>query len=113
MKRFLLASLCAQALLTACATSASGTGDPQLDAELSTLRYHEEQIVRYGKAVDSLSCLQNSSPAQDSALTQALKLQDQHENEWKAAHERANARAQGEWSRVCPLKRAPGVSCTD
>lgn len=116
MKYFLFASVLASvfyALVSCSPPSSSGTGDSQLDAEIRTLQYHEEQIVYYGRSVDSLGCITPRSPEQEDALRQAIVQQDLHQAQWQEAHRRANERAQGDWKRICPLKRSPGMSCND
>jgi hypothetical protein len=116
MKYFIFASVLASVfcMLVSCSPpSSSGTGDSQLDAEIRTLQYHEEQIVYYGRIVDSLGCITSRSPEQEDALRQAIAQQDQHQAQWQEAHQRANERAQGDWQRICPLKRSPGMSCND
>jgi len=115
MKHSFFAILCGAAAVTfsACVSAPGGTGDPQLDAEIRNLQFHEQQISYYGRLVDSLGCIEPRDADQEQALREALKLQDLHLSQWQAAHQRAEERAQGDWKRICPLKRSPGVSCTD
>lgn len=101
-------------LLGACANrSASGTNDPILDAELREMQAHEEHLGLLAQQIDSLSCLVPRNSNQEEELIRALERQDWHQQQWEESSRRANARAQGQWNRICPVKRSPGVSCND
>lgn len=113
MKRILLASALASLILSCTPPEPASTGDSVLDAELRTLQVHEERMAHYGKVIDSLGCITPRSPAQDSALHEAETQQEWHETQWNEASQRAMQRAQGNWNRICPLKRNAGMSCND
>jgi hypothetical protein len=101
-------------MLTFCARhpSESGTGDPQLDAELQSMQQLERRMEALVPLIDSLSCVPSKTEAQEDELQRVVEQMNSFQIQWEESRRRAAERAQGNWNRVCPFKNS-GMDCVD